>query len=250
MVSERTLAFFSLVTAASTALRSPTQWLQSRSLHLRILIQDTLAPELISFFPSLPACSSAPSAVTIVLAVIGSVVLIGIILLGLWKLLVTIHDRREFDRFQSERSRARYEMVSPGWGCCWPTGGLSGCKQLCSDGEGRQAQGMGVPMLCSALQLGFKDQYVVQPFLLADYRYSAKLCPSCISHECWRAEGGGGVGTKQVYEGALLRGFRWGCPALEGITCACRQVWRTNYGLLLDLSAHFSQSQMQRYLQI
>uniref|UniRef100_A0A8C3CZV3 Integrin beta n=1 Tax=Cairina moschata TaxID=8855 RepID=A0A8C3CZV3_CAIMO len=59
-----------------------------------------------------PACSSAPSAVTIVLAVIGSVVLIGTILLGLWKLLVTIHDRREFDRFQSERSRARYEMAS------------------------------------------------------------------------------------------------------------------------------------------
>uniref|UniRef100_A0A8C5JSF1 Integrin beta n=1 Tax=Junco hyemalis TaxID=40217 RepID=A0A8C5JSF1_JUNHY len=59
-----------------------------------------------------PACSSAPSAVTIVLAVIGSVVLIGIILLALWKLLVTIHDRREFDRFQSERSRARYEMAS------------------------------------------------------------------------------------------------------------------------------------------
>ncbi|XP_063256951.1 integrin beta-5 [Prinia subflava] len=59
-----------------------------------------------------PACSSAPSAVTIVLAVIGSVVLIGILLLALWKLLVTIHDRREFDRFQSERSRARYEMAS------------------------------------------------------------------------------------------------------------------------------------------
>lgn len=51
---------------------------------------------------------------TIVLAVIGSVVLIGTILLGLWKLLVTIHDRREFDRFQSERTRARYEMVSTG----------------------------------------------------------------------------------------------------------------------------------------
>lgn len=100
---------------------------------------DTPAPELIFFSPSFPACSSAPSAVTIVLAVIGSVVLIGTILLGLWKLLVTIHDRREFDRFQSERSRARYEMVSPGvllglWG-----GSLSiaGSKQLCSDGEKR-----------------------------------------------------------------------------------------------------------------
>lgn len=84
--------------------------------------RDTLTPELITFSSLLPACSSAPSAVTIVLAVIGSVVLIGIILLGLWKLLVTIHDRREFDRFQSERSRARYEMVSPGLGCSWNMG--------------------------------------------------------------------------------------------------------------------------------
>lgn len=77
---------------------------------------------------------------TIVLAVIGSVVLIGIILLGLWKLLVTIHDRREFDRFQSERSRARYEMVSPGVGVLG--GGLLGCtgsKELCNDGEEWQA---------------------------------------------------------------------------------------------------------------
>jgi len=85
-------------------------------------IWDAPAPELISSPPSFPACSSARTAVTIVLAVIGSVVLIGTILLGLWKLLVTIHDRREFDRFQSERTRARYEMVS--------TGGLLGSKQL------------------------------------------------------------------------------------------------------------------------
>lgn len=48
----------------------------------------------------------------ILLAVIGSIVLLGIVLLAIWKLLVTIHDRREFARFQSERSRARYEMVS------------------------------------------------------------------------------------------------------------------------------------------
>uniref|UniRef100_A0A8C2UD30 Integrin beta n=1 Tax=Coturnix japonica TaxID=93934 RepID=A0A8C2UD30_COTJA len=69
-----------------------------------------------------PACSSAPSAITIVLAVIGSVVLIGTILLGLWKLLVTIHDRREFDRFQSERTRARYEMVSALGAAGWTLG--------------------------------------------------------------------------------------------------------------------------------
>lgn len=53
---------------------------------------------------------------TILLAVVGSILLIGIALLAIWKLLVTIHDRREFAKFQSERSRARYEMVSEGWG--------------------------------------------------------------------------------------------------------------------------------------
>lgn len=52
---------------------------------------------------------------TILLAVVGSILLIGVALLAIWKLLVTIHDRREFAKFQSERSRARYEMVSGGW---------------------------------------------------------------------------------------------------------------------------------------
>ncbi|KAM5281280.1 integrin beta-5 isoform 2-T2 [Ctenodactylus gundi] len=59
-----------------------------------------------------PECGAAPSAMTILLAVVGSTLLIGIVLLAIWKLLVTIHDRREFAKFQSERSRARYEMAS------------------------------------------------------------------------------------------------------------------------------------------
>lgn len=59
-----------------------------------------------------PECGTAPDATTILLAVVGSILLIGIALLAIWKLLVTIHDRREFAKFQSERSRARYEMVS------------------------------------------------------------------------------------------------------------------------------------------
>lgn len=197
------MLFFNLVTAASAALRSLAQWLRSRSLHPSILIQDTLAPELIAFSPLLPACSSAPSAVTIVLAVIGSVVLIGIILLGLWKLLVTIHDRREFDRFQSERSRARYEMVSLGWRCCWGTGGLSGCacsRQLCSDGEGWQARGMRVLVPCGATQRDFWDRHVALLCPMAIYKYlqnyAQPLVSSCISNQCWRAEECGGVGTK------------------------------------------------------
>ncbi|KAB0373756.1 hypothetical protein FD755_014012, partial [Muntiacus reevesi] len=59
-----------------------------------------------------PECGTAPSAMTILLAVVGSILLTGFALLVIWKLLVTIHDRREFAKFQSERSRARYEMAS------------------------------------------------------------------------------------------------------------------------------------------
>uniref|UniRef100_A0A671JZV9 Integrin beta n=1 Tax=Sinocyclocheilus anshuiensis TaxID=1608454 RepID=A0A671JZV9_9TELE len=53
-----------------------------------------------------PECAVAPNAMTVLLAVVGSILLMGIVLLALWKLVITIHDRREFARFQSARSRA------------------------------------------------------------------------------------------------------------------------------------------------
>ncbi|KAL6266943.1 hypothetical protein P5V15_000028 [Pogonomyrmex californicus] len=45
----------------------------------------------------------------IVLGVIAAVVLIGLALLLLWKLLTTIHDRREFARFEKERMMAKWD---------------------------------------------------------------------------------------------------------------------------------------------
>jgi len=45
----------------------------------------------------------------IVLGVIGAIVLIGLALLLLWKLVTTIHDRREFARFEKERSMAKWD---------------------------------------------------------------------------------------------------------------------------------------------
>ncbi|XP_036815126.1 integrin beta-5 isoform X1 [Oncorhynchus mykiss] len=59
-----------------------------------------------------PECGAAPDAMTVLLAVVGSILLVGIVLLAIWKLVITVHDRREFARFQSARSRARYEMAS------------------------------------------------------------------------------------------------------------------------------------------
>ncbi|XP_068184933.1 integrin beta-5 [Antennarius striatus] len=59
-----------------------------------------------------PECVTGPDALTVLLAVVGSILLVGVVLLAAWKLVITIHDRREFARFQSARSRARYEMAS------------------------------------------------------------------------------------------------------------------------------------------
>ncbi|XP_055086425.1 integrin beta-5 [Periophthalmus magnuspinnatus] len=59
-----------------------------------------------------PECASGPDALTVLLAVVGSILLVGVVLLAAWKLVITIHDRREFTRFQNARSRARYEMAS------------------------------------------------------------------------------------------------------------------------------------------
>lgn len=66
-------------------------------------------------------CGGGPEAMTVLLAVVGSILLVGVVLLAAWKLVITIHDRREFARFQSARSRARYEMVRmipSAVGCC------------------------------------------------------------------------------------------------------------------------------------
>ena len=47
----------------------------------------------------------------IVLGVIAAIVLVGLAILLLWKLLTTIHDRREFARFEKERMNARWDTV-------------------------------------------------------------------------------------------------------------------------------------------
>lgn len=62
-------------------------------------------------FLSASDCGGGPDALTVLPVVVGSILLVGLVLLAVWKLVITIHDRREFAQFQSARSRARYEMV-------------------------------------------------------------------------------------------------------------------------------------------
>ena len=73
--------------------------------------------ELASFETSLnivtfsPGCTPPVNVLAIVLGVILGIILIGLALLIIWKVLVTIHDRREFARFEKERENAKWDMV-------------------------------------------------------------------------------------------------------------------------------------------
>ncbi|CAM1327219.1 ITGB1 (predicted) [Pycnogonum litorale] len=59
-------------------------------------------------------CPGAVDILAIVLGVIAGIVLIGLVLLLIWKLLTTIHDRREFAKFEKEAQSAKWDTgVNP-----------------------------------------------------------------------------------------------------------------------------------------
>lgn len=49
----------------------------------------------------------------ILLGVSLSVVCIGLILLGVWKVLVSVHDQKEVAKFEAERAKANWQSVRP-----------------------------------------------------------------------------------------------------------------------------------------
>ncbi|XP_041099811.1 integrin beta-1-like isoform X1 [Polyodon spathula] len=55
-------------------------------------------------------CPSGPDAVLIITATAGSIVAVGIAVLIIWKLVTIIHDKREFDKFQKEQMKAKWDM--------------------------------------------------------------------------------------------------------------------------------------------
>lgn len=60
---------------------------------------------------SLPDCPKGPDILVVLLSVTGAILLIGLAALLIWKLLITIHDRREFARFEEEKARAKWDTV-------------------------------------------------------------------------------------------------------------------------------------------
>ncbi|OXB60807.1 hypothetical protein ASZ78_005245 [Callipepla squamata] len=57
-----------------------------------------------------PECPKGPDILVVLLSVTGAILLIGLAALLIWKLLITIHDRREFARFEEEKARAKWDM--------------------------------------------------------------------------------------------------------------------------------------------
>ncbi|XP_030629436.1 integrin beta-3b [Chanos chanos] len=56
-----------------------------------------------------PDCPKGPDILVVLLSVAGAILFLGLATLLIWKLLVTIHDRREFAKFEEERARARWD---------------------------------------------------------------------------------------------------------------------------------------------
>ncbi|KAL7377662.1 hypothetical protein ABVT39_002804 [Epinephelus coioides] len=59
-----------------------------------------------------PECPKGPDTLVVLLSVAGAILLLGLIGLLIWKLLITIHDRREFAKFEEERANAKWDTAN------------------------------------------------------------------------------------------------------------------------------------------
>lgn len=56
-----------------------------------------------------PECPEGPDILVVLLAVAGAILLLGLVGLLIWKLLITIHDRREYAKFEEEKAKAKWD---------------------------------------------------------------------------------------------------------------------------------------------
>lgn len=64
-----------------------------------------------NYFLFCSECPEGPDILVVLLAVAGAILLLGLVALLIWKLLITIHDRREFAKFEEERAKAKWDTV-------------------------------------------------------------------------------------------------------------------------------------------
>lgn len=86
--------------------RLPLSWLLAYLVLLMYFPHSFISPSLH------PDCPKGPDILVVLLSVAGAILFLGLAALLIWKLLVTIHDRREFAKFEEERARAKWDTVS------------------------------------------------------------------------------------------------------------------------------------------
>ncbi|CAB1341699.1 unnamed protein product [Coregonus sp. 'balchen'] len=59
-----------------------------------------------------PDCPKGPDILVVLMAVAGAILFLGLAGLLIWKLLVTVHDRREFAKFEEERAKAKWDTAN------------------------------------------------------------------------------------------------------------------------------------------
>ncbi|KAM4622750.1 integrin beta-3 [Discoglossus pictus] len=56
-------------------------------------------------------CPQGPDILTVLLSVMAAILLLGLVALLIWKLFISIHDRREFAKFEEERAKAKWDTA-------------------------------------------------------------------------------------------------------------------------------------------
>ncbi|XP_026063719.1 integrin beta-3a [Carassius auratus] len=59
-----------------------------------------------------PECPKGPDVLVVALSVAAAILLLGLATLLVWKLLITIHDHREFAKFEEEKAKAKWEAAN------------------------------------------------------------------------------------------------------------------------------------------
>ncbi|XP_074553579.1 integrin beta-3a [Halichoeres trimaculatus] len=59
-----------------------------------------------------PECPEGPNILVVLLAVAGAILLLGLVALLIWKLVVTINDRKEYAKFEEERAKAKWDTAN------------------------------------------------------------------------------------------------------------------------------------------
>ncbi|XP_060757878.1 integrin beta-3a [Neoarius graeffei] len=73
---------------------------------------EDISGKSILYLVKKPECPKGPDKLVVVASAISAVFLLGLAALLVWKLLVTIHDRREFAKFEEERAKAKWEAAN------------------------------------------------------------------------------------------------------------------------------------------